>query len=164
MYSATPEFGFVCEGGEATAFAIQILDESGAVVWDSGVKIMPGREPYTAGVNVRRFTAPVYVGLGGADGSEPKIKDGTSYSWRVAAFNAAFPLKTLTEDDWSEKADFKTDIANAIVNPGQKRPFGRIEAAVRYYGPNLSADAGSIVVEDACFAKKKLCQLLQSCV
>ena len=148
VVSCTPEFAFTCDGDEATAFRMQILDENDNVVWDSQMRLLPASSGETSSTRLRRFTAPIYIGCRDIDGKPCPVEDGKTYKWRVAAFNAAFPSSTFTDADWSDAVSFKVDIASTLVNPHLTTGFGSVAAAVRYYGPcETNALEHSIVVE-----------------
>ncbi|MBQ5530748.1 MAG: hypothetical protein IIT98_01935, partial [Kiritimatiellae bacterium] len=149
VYTAAPLLTFASDDLTATAFEIQIQDSDGALVYDSGVRILPGRVPLTVGQKaVYRFSPAIYAGADVGTTGGTLFEDGKSYKWRVALLNAAHPETTLDESGWSGWAAFCMDVANAKINPSVPTGYGRVAAAVRYYGPNPAAyETGAIVVE-----------------
>ena len=149
VYTASPALSFRCDDSSATAFRIQIADVDGNVVYDSDVKLLSGRSAETVGKSVHRFTPPIYVDAPVATGGAPVFSDNATYRWRVAMFNAAFPLSTLAESEWSEWADFTMDVGNERINPQIPTGYGKVGVAVRYFGPFVDAAvlADNVIVE-----------------
>lgn len=150
VYSASPVFSFKCDDENATAFAIQVFDESSdTLVWESGVKLLPGRsfEAGSGDAALHSFTPEIYAGESVSTNGAAIFEDGKVYKWRIAAFNAAFPLSTFEEKDWSDFVQFRMDVGNNAVNPQFPMGYGSVAAVVRYFGPSTNAVDNAIVVE-----------------
>ena len=155
VYSASPDLSFACNDESATAFRIQIADDTGTnIVYDSGVRILGGRSAESVGEFAHRFTPPVYADAPAVTNGAPLFADGAEYKWRVALFNAAFPANPdffdeALDSNWSTWADFTMDVGNERINPRIPTGYGKAGAVVRYYGPltNEAYFASNIVVE-----------------
>lgn len=125
LYSARPTFRWRMEGDQPdsfTAFAIQVKDASGAVVWNSGKRIAPPRNIY----GEYEWEAPLYAGdqtpLGKVFAST------NNYTWAVSMYNSKYQ-----SDSWSEGHMFRVNVyaEDEINNAGR---YG-ITTAVKYFGP-----------------------------
>ena len=156
VYTAAPTLSFTCDDETATAFRIQIADNTGSnIVYDSGVKVLGGRSAEGVGEFVCRFTPPAYADAPVVTNGAPLFADGAEYKWRVALFNAAFPAspdffnEALDSVDWSAWVDFTMDVGNERINPSIPTGYGKVGAVVRYYGTltNEVILASNVVIE-----------------
>ena len=145
VYSSAPTFKFTADE-TATAFSVQIADATGAVIYDSGIKLLGGRESVTVGNSVYSFTAPVYANCSIVTNGAPILVDGANYKWRVVAYNAKF--NAATDADYSGWSSFQMDVANKNRYLDQTTGYGKASAIVRYYGLSKTNDLhGCVVVE-----------------
>ena len=163
VYSACPEFMFTTGDENATAYRLQVSTTEGSsgVIYDSGVKMLPGRVGYTPGVSTYSVSPELYVGAPVATNGAPVFADGSNYFWRVALLNAKYSTAEL-ESDWSRWTAFKTDVANEDRHPKTKTGYGKCDAIVRYFGPDKKDLTGLVVVEahrTADFAAQPLAQI-----
>ena len=128
-------------GCSYTAFQLQIRDEAGAVVYDSGVR----RAPAQKNDGTFEWTAPLCVGDLTA---EKKIFGPTGdWTWRVAMYNAKFkPSTREATNGWSADVPFSTAVCSQQeVND---KGYGSIDVVVRYAGPSAvlakCADVGQL--------------------
>lgn len=139
--SSAPTFQFSA-GDDATAFALQIADESGTIIYESGVKPLGGRVPTGVEQYAYEFKAPIYADAAIVTNGAPVLLDNTNYQWRVAVMNAKFtPL--VWPREW---ATFRMAVAetNLQVSTG----YGTVKAVVRYFGSRAEeVKDGEIVVE-----------------
>ncbi|MBR2355902.1 MAG: hypothetical protein IKA69_05960, partial [Kiritimatiellae bacterium] len=127
--TARPTFVFNGDRSKYTAFAIQIADAAGDVVWASTTNVFPA-----ATASGSEYVAPVYIGQG------QLLADKTNYFWRVAQFNGKFP--TAEDDaDWSDWTPFKTAVDSTDGDTG----YGKLSAEIRYYGAATSALTNVVV-------------------
>ena len=128
-------------GCSYTAFQLQVRDEAGAVVYDSGVR----RAPAQKNDGTFEWTAPLCVGDLTA---EKKIFGPTGdWTWRVAMYNAKFkPSTREATNGWSADVPFSTAVCSQQeVND---KGYGSIDVVVRYAGPSAvlakCADVGQL--------------------
>ena len=139
VVQAAPTFVWTSEDETMTAFRLQVCDDEGSIVYDSGAKLLPARlnGTYT-------FTPDLYVDFAATNGA-PVFADGGSYRWRVGLLNAKFAtIDEAADADWSDWSDFATGVAST---DGQLTGYGSAAAAVRYYGPAAGDEAANILVE-----------------
>ncbi len=136
--SSAPTFTWTTQDESATAFKLQVADAEGAIVYDSGIQLLPGRT-----ADAYAFTPGISVGAPIVTNGAPVFVDGTNYSWRVALLNAKFnTAEDNDESAWNDWTDFRT-----AVNEGTRAAgYGKCAVAVRYYGPATN-DTASIIVE-----------------
>ena len=134
VYTARPTFTFVTDDETVTAYRLQVTDETGAVLWDSGDAVLPGRVSYTPEEgSTYRITPELYVDTFATTNGTPGFVDGGKYGWRVALLNAKYTT-VESDDDWSAPADFRMDVRNRNQNPDVQTGYGKVATAVRYYG------------------------------
>ena len=128
--SANPTFTWKIDSDTYTAFRIQVTGESGTI-YDSGIRRAPVRDAE----GVYRWTAPLYV-----DDMTPQgevFANKSTYSWRVAMYNAKF-----------RSDEYSTDDASFFLNVQTNGYFhGSADVAVRYFGPADSYDARAVRVQ-----------------
>ena len=147
VYSASPTFRFTA-GTDATAFEIQVARaDDNKVIYDSGIQLLGGRSSVTVGNSAYAFTAPIYANMPVTTNGAPLFADGSNYQWRVVAFNAKYNSAAST--DFTEWRPFQMDVANANRYPAQPTGYGRVAAAVRYFGPARTNDLTNLVVVEA---------------
>ncbi|MBQ8125968.1 MAG: DUF1735 and LamG domain-containing protein [Kiritimatiellae bacterium] len=127
VFSVSPTFKWTGTDETMTAFDLQVFDEAGALVYDSGAQLLPGRVDgaYT-------FTPGLYAGAPVATNGAPVFADGSNYFWRVAMLNAKF--NAADADDatiWSAMTPFRMDLSHKELTTG----YGSAHAVVRYHGP-----------------------------
>ena len=134
---ARPELRWTSNDDTMTAFRLQLRVEDGDVVYDSGDRLLPGRVG-----GEYAFSPELYVGFAATNGASV-FKDGTNYQWRVALMNAKF--SEADESAYTEWSD--ATFAYSVVPADESlTDFGKVAAAVRYYGP-ATFDATNVVVE-----------------
>ena len=147
VYTAAPTFWFTT-GEDAAAFEIQVADENGTVIYDSGVKMLGGRASVTVGSYAYKFTAPIYADASIVTNGAPVLVDGKTYKWRVVAFNAKF--NDAFESDYSDWTPFQMDVGNVNRYPvSQTTGYGKVGAVVRYFGPAKTNDLTNLIVVEA---------------
>jgi len=127
VFSAAPTFTWTDADETMTAFALQVFNEEGELVYDSGAQLLPGRVEGAYAFSPRLY-ADAPVSTNGA----PVFVDGANYFWRVAMLNAKY--NTADPDDetiWSEMTPFRMDLSHKELTTG----YGAAKAIVRYYGP-----------------------------
>ena len=79
VFSAAPTFKWTNDDDTMTAFDLQVFDEGGDLVYDSGVKLLPGRVEgaYT-------YSPWLYADAPAGTNGAPVFADGANYFWRVA--------------------------------------------------------------------------------
>ena len=77
-------------GTTYTAFKVRVKDESGNLVYDSGIRRLPAKDAY----GVYTWTAPLYVGEK-VPSTGVTFSNLTKYQWEVAVYNAKFKTDTL---------------------------------------------------------------------
>ena len=134
VYAARPTFTFACGDETMTVYRLQVADEGGNVIWDSGCVGLPGRVSYTVEDGCTYRVSPeLYVDTFATTNGAAVLYDGSNYVWRVALLNSKF--NTVDDDDsWSTWADFQMDVRNKNQNPDVQTGYGNAAAAVRYYG------------------------------
>ena len=160
VYSAAPTFTFTSPDDTMTAFRLQVSTSTNAsdVVYDSGIRTLPGRVPTTVGTIGCTFTPQLYVSDPVATNGAPVFVDGSNYFWRVTLMNAKY---NSPDAGWGEWAEFQMDVANENRYPKLPTGYGKCGAVVRYFGPG-EAPEGQVVVEvhkSADFAGQPLAQL-----
>ena len=125
FYGARPTFRWRLEGempDSYTAFALQVKDGSGAVVWNSGARLAPPRNADGEYV----WEAPLYAG-----DQTPLCKvfaTTNNYTWAVTMFNSKFQSEV-----WSASRTFRVNVyAPDEVNNTDRYA---IKASVKYFGP-----------------------------
>ncbi len=103
------------------AFRLQVLDESNAVVFDSGDLPAPARNS----LGVYSWKAPLYAGMVTQNGKVFDTKQ--NYKWQVSMLDAKF-----TTPAWNTPQAFRLE-ATGMLNDGRR--YGTIAANVRYFGP-----------------------------
>ena len=161
VYSAAPTFYWSCADDTMTAFRLQVSTSTNAsdVVYDSGVRQLPGRDSIAVGVMAHAFTPPLYVDDVVATNGAPVFADVTNYYWRVAELNAKY--SDVDAKSWSVWTPFQMDVANENRYPKQPTGYGQCGAVVRYFGPG-EAPEGQVIVEvhsSADFAGQPLAQI-----
>ena len=142
FYEACPTFTWRMTGDRPdtyTAFAIQVKDADGTVIWNSGTQLAPPRNAKGHYV----WKAPLYVGDQTSAGKV--FANGANYSWRVTMYNAKWQGAS-----WSDDRAFRMNVYGADELNNTDRH--RINVKVKYYGPgafNTSASKtdGTIRVE-----------------
>ena len=116
-------------GSSYTAFALRVLDATGAVVYTSGIQRMPAADRE----GVYSYTPPVYAGC--------ELTVGETYSWQVTVLNAKF--HDLASAVWSDASKL---YVNTVESSDE---VGKIRVAVKYLGPSavVTNAAAEIVVE-----------------
>ena len=160
VYSAAPTFTFTSPDDTMTAFRLQVSTSTNAadVVYDSGIRTLPGRVPTAVGTIGCTFTPQLYVNDSVATNGAPVFVDGSNYFWRVTLMNAKY---NSPDAGWGEWAEFQMDVANENRYPKLPTGYGKCGAVVRYFGPG-EAPEGQVVVEvhkSADFAGQPLAQL-----
>lgn len=160
VYGAAPTFTFTSPDDTMTAFRLQVSTSTNAsdVVYDSGIRTLPGRVPTTVGTVGCTFTPQLYVNDPVATNGAPVFVDGSNYFWRVTLMNAKY---NSPDAGWGEWAEFQMDVANENRYPKLPTGYGKCGAVVRYFGPG-EAPEGQVVVEvhrSADFAGQPLAQL-----
>ena len=127
--SASPKFEFTLGAG-ATAFAIQIREAGGQLIYESGA--LPA---------ATSFVPPVYVDTPIGTSGGAVMEDHKTYQWRVTALNAKY-CSMADETDWSDWAEFKVEV-NPLTGSDERfknkgTGFGRVDTAIRYFGPLLN--------------------------
>ena len=127
VFSAAPKFRWTSDDDTMTAFDLQVFDVSDNLVYDSGVKLLPGRVD-----GAYEFNPWLYADAPVSTNGAPVFADGTNYFWRVAMLNAKYNTAD-SEDEaiWSEKTPFRMDLSHKELTTG----YGSANAIVRYYGP-----------------------------
>ncbi len=127
-----------------TAFKVWVYAEDGTtLVWESDYEPMPARV-WDSKLQCHTYTwqPPLY-----ADGLLPDgsgiFENGKNYKWKVEVYNAKFhPEHNKTmERNPSEPATFFMNVLTNSVD------YGQINLAIRYYGPDVVAQAGKIRVQ-----------------
>ena len=162
VYSAAPTFSWTCSDNTMTAFRLQVSTSTNAadIVYDTGIKQLPGSDSLTVGTFGYSFTAPIYAGAPIVTNGAPVFLDGSNYFWRVTEFNAKY--NDVDPKFWSSWTQFQIDVVNANINPRLPTGYGKCGAIVRYYGANTNDLAGLVVVEahqSADFAGQPLAQM-----
>ena len=162
VYSAAPTFSWTCSDDTMTAFRLQVSTSTNAtdIVYDTGIRHLPGSDSFTVGTFGYSFTAPIYAGAPVTTNGAPVFLDGSNYFWRVTEFNAKY--NDVDPKYWSTWTQFQMDVANENINPRLPTGYGRCGAIVRYYGPNTNDLTGIVVVEahqSADFAGQPLAQM-----
>ena len=121
----------------STAFALQILDAAGKVVW-SNTNTLAVLPPRNAAGNYA-WTAPVFIGRD-VRGDAWALDNGSNYQWRVAHFSQKF--STLADAVWSDPAAFSTALA---TDNDFSTGYGTAKVAVSYFGPATN-DLSNVVV------------------
>ena len=125
FYGAQPTFRWKMTGDSPdtfTAFAIQVQDTTGALVWNSGVRHAPPRNMYGEYV----WTAPLYAG---DQASAGKVFATTNnYTWAVTMYNSRYQ-----DDFWSASRRFRVNVyGEEEVNNTDRCA---VKAVVKYFGP-----------------------------
>ena len=142
FYGARPTFTWRMTGDRPdtyTAFAIQVKDSDGTVVWSSGTRQAPPRNQN----GYYEWTAPLYVGDQTTSGKV--FANDENYTWRVTMYNAKYQSAS-----WSDDREFRMNVYGAD-EPNNADRY-RINVAVKYFGPgtmnaSTSKTEGSIRVE-----------------
>ncbi len=125
FYGARPTFRWSIAGDRPdtyTAFAIQVKDSAGKVVWNSGKRRLPPRN--VAGAY--EWTPPLYVDDQTSLGAV--FRNLANYTWQVSVYNSKFQ-----SDSWSDARTFRMNAyGEDEVNAAGKFT---LEALVKYYGP-----------------------------
>jgi hypothetical protein len=142
FYGARPTFSWSMTGDRPdtyTAFAIQVRDDEGTVIWNSGTQLAPPRNES----GNYEWTAPLYVGDQTTSGKV--FANDANYSWRVTMYNSKYQ-----DAAWSAARDFRMNVYGTTEPNNADRH--RINVAVKYFGPgaintSTSKTEGSIRVE-----------------
>ena len=142
FYGARPTFAWRMTGDRPdtyTAFAVQVKDSTGAVVWNSGTQ----QAPYRNENGDYEWTAPLYVGDQTTSGKV--FANDANYTWSVTMYNSKYQ-----DDVWSDERAFRMNVYGA--NEPNNADRYRINVAVKYFGPgtmntSTAQTAGSIRVE-----------------
>ena len=126
-----------------TAFKVWVYAEDGTtLVWESDYQPMPPRV-WDTKLQCHTYTwqPPLYADALLPDGSGV-FENGKNYKWAIEVYNAKFNLnnKKMTRYP-SEKATFFMNVLTNSVD------YGQINLAIRYYGPDVVAQAGKIRVQ-----------------
>ena len=150
VYSASPKLAFGLGDETMKAYRLQISTSTNAtdVIYDSGIKLLPGRTGYTAGVNVYEVSPEFYWNCAVSTNGSYFVNDASNYYWRVVAFNSKFN-EVASDSDWSKWAAFQMDVGNANRYPNLPTGYGFCSATVRYYGPAVTNDLSNAVVVEA---------------
>ena len=127
VFSAAPKFRWTCDDDTMTAFDLQVFDASENLIYESGIKLLPGRVD-----GAYEFNPWLYADAPVSTNGAPVFADGTNYFWRVAMLNAKY--NTADSEDaaiWSAKTPFRMDLSHKELTTG----YGSANAIVRYYGP-----------------------------
>ena len=138
VYSASPTFTFTSTDDRATGYRLQICRAGDNMatncLYDSGIRLLPGRTGSTVGKPAYEVTPPVFADMdvfAGQTTNRAVFADGSNYQWRVALFNAKY--NEITDiSDWSAWATFQLDLANRNRYPQQAMGYGSAALAVRY--------------------------------
>ena len=142
FYGARPTFAWRMTGDRPdtyTAFAIQVKDEDGTVIWNSGTQAAPPRNED----GYYSWQAPLCVGDQTTSGKV--FANLANYTWRVTMYNSKYQSAS-----WSDDRAFRMNVYGADEADGADRH--RINVAVKYFGPgtfntSTSKTEGSIRVE-----------------
>ena len=145
FYGARPTFAWRMTGDRPdtyTAFAIQVKDADGTVVWNSGVQQAPSRNAN----GDYEWTAPLYVGDQTTSGKV--FANLENYTWQVIMYNSKY--QSTQNAYWSDPRMFRMNVYGADEPNSADRH--RLNVAVKYFGPgtmNVSSvqTAGTIRVE-----------------
>jgi len=163
VYSASPALRFSASDDKATGYRLQIKDAvSSTLVYDSGIRILPGRVGGKVGQPLYEVTPPVFADMtvyAGETTNRFVFADGSNYQWRVALVNAKF--NTVDDADYCAWAEFQMDVGNVNRYPDQPTGYGNVEVAVRYFGPTNLAPEQVIVeaFENADFSGQPMAQV-----
>ena len=149
VYSAYPSFSFSSSDETMKAYRLQIAIDTNAtdVVFDTGVKPLPGRTGYTDGVSVYEVSPEFYWNCSITTNGSFYVNDNTNYYWRVALLNSKFN-DTALESDWCKWSAFQMDVENVNRHPAIPTGYGKCGVVVRYFGCVQTNDlANAIVVE-----------------
>ena len=115
-----------------TAFAIQVKDASGAVVWTSGTQLAPPRK--TNGDY--EWTAPIYPGDQTTSGKV--FAETGNYTWSVTMYNSKFRA-----DNYRQWNAFRVNVYGE--NEPNAAGYYGLNAAVKYFGPGtVNADVTKV--------------------
>ena len=135
--SAKPVFKWTSSDSTMTAFRLQVRVADGDIVYDSGDRRLPGS---IDGEYV--FSPELYANFAVTNGASV-FADGADYQWRIALMNSKF--SSVAEKDWS---DWTAAAFSCAIEPedGSLTGYGKVAAAVRYYGP-AQFEAKDVIVE-----------------
>ena len=125
FYGAQPTFRWKMTGDSPdtfTAFAIEVQDADGGLVWNSGIRHAPPRNKDGEYV----WTAPLYSG---DQASAGKVFATTNnYQWTVTMYNSKYQ-----DDAWSASRKFRVNVYGEDEVNNTDRCA--VKAVVKYFGP-----------------------------
>lgn len=150
VYQAFPTFVFQTGDETMKAYRLQISTSTNRadVIYDTGVKMLPGRTSYTDGVIVYNVSPEFYWDCAVTTNGSFVAHDASNYYWRVSLLNSKFN-DTLADSDWSRWNSFQMDVNNANRNPDIQTGFGKCGTVVRYFGCARTNELSCAVVVEA---------------
>ncbi|MBO5642418.1 MAG: LamG domain-containing protein [Kiritimatiellae bacterium] len=149
VYRAYPTMSFQTGDETMKAYRLQIATSTNKtdVIYDSGIKILPGRIGYTVGTLVHTVTPEFYWNCAVTTNGSYYVHDASNYYWRVALLNSKFNTAEF-DSDWSKWTAFQMDVSNVNRYPLLPTGYGKCGAVVRYFGCARTNElSGAVVVE-----------------